>query len=381
MLDRPEMAGRRILLVGDNFGAGSSREHAPWALTAWGIRAILSTSLRRHLPQQRLKNGLLPIVVDAGDAPPAVRAGRDEPGRRADGRPRRAGRPPARRRGPAVRRRPVRQDDAARRHRRARLPARRRTAEIDGLGGGPPGPRSTRSRAADRFPATPAGTEPSAGARRLGGHDHPRRRRASCSSAALVAALALAVSACSSAAAPTSPAAVAAGVRGTVRLTGRFGRRIRTAASPARVTRAAVAATEARPSSIPQPGTLDPHPCRWSGSSPRSTAATSPSSSPGRAASSRATSSTRSVVSRDGNDIALTVVEGAVAAGRDLHRDRRAQGDDRRPRRARAGPVHDRCHERAASRRSRSRSADRARRRPGPGRDPPLGAASSILGA
>ena len=44
VIDRPEMAGRQILLVGDNFGAGSSREHAPWALTAWGIRAILSTS-------------------------------------------------------------------------------------------------------------------------------------------------------------------------------------------------------------------------------------------------------------------------------------------------------------------------------------------------
>ena len=42
-----------MLLVGDNFGAGSSREHAPWALTAWGIRAILSTSLRRHLPEQQ----------------------------------------------------------------------------------------------------------------------------------------------------------------------------------------------------------------------------------------------------------------------------------------------------------------------------------------
>jgi 3-isopropylmalate/(R)-2-methylmalate dehydratase small subunit len=64
VLDRPEMAGRRILLVGDNFGAGSSREHAPWALTAWGIRAILSTSFADIFRNNSLKNGLLPIVVE-----------------------------------------------------------------------------------------------------------------------------------------------------------------------------------------------------------------------------------------------------------------------------------------------------------------------------
>jgi 3-isopropylmalate/(R)-2-methylmalate dehydratase small subunit len=65
ILDQPEMAGRRILLVGDNFGAGSSREHAPWALTAWGIRAILSTSFADIFRSNSLKNGVLPIVVDA----------------------------------------------------------------------------------------------------------------------------------------------------------------------------------------------------------------------------------------------------------------------------------------------------------------------------
>jgi 3-isopropylmalate/(R)-2-methylmalate dehydratase small subunit len=64
VLDRPEMAGRRILLVGDNFGAGSSREHAPWALTAWGVRAILSTSYADIFRNNSLKNGVLPIVVD-----------------------------------------------------------------------------------------------------------------------------------------------------------------------------------------------------------------------------------------------------------------------------------------------------------------------------
>jgi len=64
VLDRPEMAGRRILLAGDNFGAGSSREHAPWALTAWGIRAIVSTSFADIFRSNSLKNGLLPIVAD-----------------------------------------------------------------------------------------------------------------------------------------------------------------------------------------------------------------------------------------------------------------------------------------------------------------------------
>jgi len=64
ILDRPEMGGRRILLVGDNFGAGSSREHAPWALASWGIRAILSTSFADIFRNNSLKNGVLPIVVD-----------------------------------------------------------------------------------------------------------------------------------------------------------------------------------------------------------------------------------------------------------------------------------------------------------------------------
>jgi 3-isopropylmalate/(R)-2-methylmalate dehydratase small subunit len=64
ILDQPGMAGRRILLAGDNFGGGSSREHAPWALTAWGIRAILSTSFADIFRNNSLKNGLLPIVVE-----------------------------------------------------------------------------------------------------------------------------------------------------------------------------------------------------------------------------------------------------------------------------------------------------------------------------
>lgn len=64
VLDRPEMAGRRILLAGDNFGCGSSREHAPWALVAWGVRAVITTSCADIFRGNSLKNGLLPIVVD-----------------------------------------------------------------------------------------------------------------------------------------------------------------------------------------------------------------------------------------------------------------------------------------------------------------------------
>jgi 3-isopropylmalate/(R)-2-methylmalate dehydratase small subunit len=64
VLDRPEMAGRRILLAGDNFGCGSSREHAPWALVSWGIQAVITTSCADIFRGNALKNGLLPILVD-----------------------------------------------------------------------------------------------------------------------------------------------------------------------------------------------------------------------------------------------------------------------------------------------------------------------------
>ncbi len=66
ILDRPGIAGRRILLVGDNFGTGSSREHAPWALEAWGIRAVISTGFADIFRNNALKNGVLPIEVDPG---------------------------------------------------------------------------------------------------------------------------------------------------------------------------------------------------------------------------------------------------------------------------------------------------------------------------
>lgn len=54
----------QILLAGDNFGCGSSREHAPWALVGWGIRAVVSTSFADIFRSNALKNGLLPVSVD-----------------------------------------------------------------------------------------------------------------------------------------------------------------------------------------------------------------------------------------------------------------------------------------------------------------------------
>jgi 3-isopropylmalate/(R)-2-methylmalate dehydratase small subunit len=65
VFNRREMQGRQILIAGDNFGCGSSREHAPWALTSWGIRAIFATSFADIFRANALKNGLLPIVVEA----------------------------------------------------------------------------------------------------------------------------------------------------------------------------------------------------------------------------------------------------------------------------------------------------------------------------
>jgi 3-isopropylmalate/(R)-2-methylmalate dehydratase small subunit len=64
VLNRPESQGAQVLLAGDNFGCGSSREHAPWALTGYGLRAIISTSFADIFRNNALKNGLLPIIVD-----------------------------------------------------------------------------------------------------------------------------------------------------------------------------------------------------------------------------------------------------------------------------------------------------------------------------
>ena len=64
VLNKPESRGAQILLAGDNFGCGSSREHAPWALTAYGFRAVICTSFADIFRNNSLKNGLLPVIVD-----------------------------------------------------------------------------------------------------------------------------------------------------------------------------------------------------------------------------------------------------------------------------------------------------------------------------
>ncbi len=65
VLNRPEARDCHILVAGDNFGCGSSREHAPWALLDYGIRAVISTRFADIFASNALKNGLLPVVVAA----------------------------------------------------------------------------------------------------------------------------------------------------------------------------------------------------------------------------------------------------------------------------------------------------------------------------
>ena len=69
ILNQPRIQGAQVLLAGDNFGCGSSREHAPWALTQFGFRAVISTSFADIFRGNSLKNGLLPVIV-----PPDVHA-------------------------------------------------------------------------------------------------------------------------------------------------------------------------------------------------------------------------------------------------------------------------------------------------------------------
>jgi 3-isopropylmalate/(R)-2-methylmalate dehydratase small subunit len=65
ILNQPLAQGAQVLLAGDNFGCGSSREHAPWALTQFGFRAVISTSFADIFRGNSLKNGLVPVIVPA----------------------------------------------------------------------------------------------------------------------------------------------------------------------------------------------------------------------------------------------------------------------------------------------------------------------------
>jgi 3-isopropylmalate/(R)-2-methylmalate dehydratase small subunit len=63
-LNRPDAQGARVLVAGANFGSGSSREHAPWALVGWGLRVIIAPSFADIFKQNAMKNGLLPVEVE-----------------------------------------------------------------------------------------------------------------------------------------------------------------------------------------------------------------------------------------------------------------------------------------------------------------------------
>src|SRR5918911_110612 len=64
VLNRPDVQGAEILIAGNNFGCGSSREHAPWAIQGYGFKAVISTYFADIFRNNSLKNGLLPIQVD-----------------------------------------------------------------------------------------------------------------------------------------------------------------------------------------------------------------------------------------------------------------------------------------------------------------------------
>ena len=66
VLNDKDTVGATVLVAGDNFGCGSSREHAPWALLDYGFQAVVSTGFADIFRNNSLKNGLLPVVVDEG---------------------------------------------------------------------------------------------------------------------------------------------------------------------------------------------------------------------------------------------------------------------------------------------------------------------------
>jgi 3-isopropylmalate/(R)-2-methylmalate dehydratase small subunit len=80
VLNQPSALGARFLIAGDNFGCGSSREHAVWALIDFGFQAVVSTSFADIFKQNALKNGLLPIIVDASTHQALVKAASERSG-------------------------------------------------------------------------------------------------------------------------------------------------------------------------------------------------------------------------------------------------------------------------------------------------------------
>ncbi|MBY6187471.1 3-isopropylmalate dehydratase small subunit [Marinobacter hydrocarbonoclasticus] len=79
-LNRPEFAGASILLAGENFGCGSSREHAPWALADFGFRAIIAPGFADIFYQNAINNGLLPVILPDADVQALMAAVAAQPG-------------------------------------------------------------------------------------------------------------------------------------------------------------------------------------------------------------------------------------------------------------------------------------------------------------
>lgn len=79
VLNRPQYQGVRVLVAGNNFGCGSSREHAPWALLGAGFKAVVSTDFADIFKGNALKNGLLPIIVDAETQQQLISLAQEDP--------------------------------------------------------------------------------------------------------------------------------------------------------------------------------------------------------------------------------------------------------------------------------------------------------------
>ena len=79
-LNQPQHRGSKILLAGDNFGCGSSREHAPWSLVEFGLRAVISTSFADIFRNNSIKNGLLPVILSAAEHKQLIAEAAADPG-------------------------------------------------------------------------------------------------------------------------------------------------------------------------------------------------------------------------------------------------------------------------------------------------------------